>query len=163
MSCMSGWNMKVGCLCRRRCSDNQCSSNDARFWLRACGMERIPWEYVHVPVLKAAQADMTCSECTAHAYLMPKSSNSNNSSIPGSFLTRAVCACGCRDLRRAGHLGEFVHVHLQNDACHISSDGGRVCRPLIICDKGVPRVKQEHIDKLKTGEWGFPDFLKAGK
>jgi hypothetical protein len=54
-------------------------------------------------------------------------------------------------------------VHLQNDACYISADGGRVCRPLIICDKGVPRVKQEHIDKLKRGEWGFPDFLKAGE
>ncbi len=51
-------------------------------------------------------------------------------------------------------------MHLQLDACYISSDGGRVCRPLIICDRGVPRVKQEHIDKLKAGEWGFNDFLR---
>jgi hypothetical protein len=40
---------------------------------------------------------------------------------------------------------------LQNDACYVSCDGGRVCRPLIICDAGVPRVRQEHIDKLKRG------------
>jgi hypothetical protein len=40
-----------------------------------------------------------------------------------------------RELRRRGLLHEFVHVHLQNDACYISCDGGRVCRPLIICDR----------------------------
>jgi DNA-directed RNA polymerase III subunit RPC2 len=56
-----------------------------------------------------------------------------------------------------------VHIHLLNDACYISADGGRVCRPLIICDSGVPRVRDEHINKLKTGEWGFQDFLRAGE
>jgi len=40
-----------------------------------------------------------------------------------------------RDLRRGGHMGEFVHVHLAADSCYISCDGGRVCRPVIICDK----------------------------
>ena len=68
----------------------------------------------------------------------------------------------CRDLRRGGHLGEFVNVHLQNDACYISADGGRVCRPLIICDNGVPRITSQHIAKLKAGEWDFQDFLRAG-
>jgi hypothetical protein len=50
----------------------------------------------------------------------------------------------------------------QSDACYISSDGGRVCRPLIICDAGVPRVRAEHIERLKAGEWGFQDFLARG-
>ena len=68
-----------------------------------------------------------------------------------------------RDLRRAGHMGAFVPLHLAGDACHISCDGGRVCRPLIICDRGVPRVTNEHIGKLKAGEWGFEDFLKRGE
>ena len=27
-----------------------------------------------------------------------------------------------------------------------------MCRPLIICDRGVPRVKQEHIAMVKKGE-----------
>jgi hypothetical protein len=44
-----------------------------------------------------------------------------------------------------------------------SCDGGRVCRPLIICDNGVPRVTTDHINKLKAGEWGFSDFLKRGE
>lgn len=68
-----------------------------------------------------------------------------------------------RDLRRAGRLGEFVHAHLQNDAAHVSCDGGRVCRPLIICDAGVPRVTDAHIARLKAGEWGFQDFLARGE
>lgn len=68
-----------------------------------------------------------------------------------------------RELRRVGRLGEFVHVHAQADAVHVSCDGGRVCRPLIICDRGVPRVRDEHIDRLKSGEWGFQDFLSRGE
>ncbi|MEW5318770.1 MAG: hypothetical protein WDW38_009963 [Sanguina aurantia] len=67
-----------------------------------------------------------------------------------------------RDMRRRGLLGEFVHVHLGADACYISCDGGRVCRPLIICDNGVPRVKQGHITLLRSGAWTFPDFLRHG-
>lgn len=55
-------------------------------------------------------------------------------------------------MRRKGFVNEFVNVHVQGEAVYVSCDGGRVCRPLIICDKGVPRVKQEHITKLKTRE-----------
>ncbi|KAG1669071.1 hypothetical protein FOA52_003989 [Chlamydomonas sp. UWO 241] len=67
-----------------------------------------------------------------------------------------------RDMRRKGYLSEFVNQHLAADALYISCDGGRVCRPLIICDQGVPRVKQEHIEKIRAGEWGFNDFLRRG-
>ena len=44
--------------------------------------------------------------------------------------------------------------------CNLASC--RVCRPLIICDKGVPRVTAHHISKLKDGEWGFNHFLHHG-
>jgi DNA-directed RNA polymerase beta subunit len=50
----------------------------------------------------------------------------------------------------------------KGDAAHVSCDGGRVCRPLIICDDGAPRVTDAHISKLKAGEWGFQDFLAQG-
>ncbi len=39
---------------------------------------------------------------------------------------------------------------------------GRVCRPLIICDQGMPRVTANHIAKLKNGEWSFNHFLHHG-
>ena len=51
-----------------------------------------------------------------------------------------------RGMRRCGSLGDFVSVYLLQDSCYIASDGGRVCRPLIICDAGVPRVTQDHLD-----------------
>jgi DNA-directed RNA polymerase III subunit RPC2 len=50
-----------------------------------------------------------------------------------------------REMRRRGRVGEFVSVYMQHDTVQIASDGGRVCRPLIICDAGVPRVRQEHL------------------
>lgn len=33
---------------------------------------------------------------------------------------------------------------------YIASDGGRVCRPLVIADKGVSRVKEHHMKELKV-------------
>lgn len=44
----------------------------------------------------------------------------------------------------------------------IASDGGRVCRPLIICDRGVPRVRDEHLGALREGRWTFNSFLQHG-
>lgn len=67
-----------------------------------------------------------------------------------------------RLLRRSGKLGEFVSVYMQHDSVQIASDGGRVCRPLIICDQGRPRVAAEHLRKLREGVWTFNHFLKHG-
>ncbi|GMH45532.1 hypothetical protein BSKO_13489 [Bryopsis sp. KO-2023] len=67
-----------------------------------------------------------------------------------------------RELRRRGRIGEFVNISLVQDRILISSDGGRVCRPLIICDKGVPRVKQKHLDALKDSQMDFPAFVREG-
>ena len=44
----------------------------------------------------------------------------------------------------------------------IASDSGRVCRPLIICDGGVPRVRGAHLAALKEGRMDFVAFLRAG-
>lgn len=34
---------------------------------------------------------------------------------------------------------------------YIASDGGRVCRPLVIADKGISRIKQHHMKELVVG------------
>lgn len=67
-----------------------------------------------------------------------------------------------RKLRRCGKIGEFISISSQHDTVQIASDGGRVCRPLIICDGGIPRVKASHVQKIKAGKWTFNDFLKNG-
>lgn len=69
-----------------------------------------------------------------------------------------------RALRRRRLIHEFVSVyeHSEQKSVHISTDGGRVCRPLIIVEKGRPLVQQQHIDDLGRGFLSFHDFLKKG-
>lgn len=67
-----------------------------------------------------------------------------------------------RALRRLGRLGEFVSVYCMDNRVFIASDGGRVCRPVIVCDRGVPRVATDHIRLLKAGKMTFTDFLRQG-
>lgn len=44
-----------------------------------------------------------------------------------------------RQMRRKGIIGEFVSVYLNvvQKAVYIATDGGRVCRPLLIVQNGV--------------------------
>ncbi|KAJ8750417.1 hypothetical protein K2173_015556 [Erythroxylum novogranatense] len=73
-----------------------------------------------------------------------------------------------RKLRRTGKIWEFVSVFVnekQEDFMvlfYIASDGGRVCRPLVIADKGVSRIKEQHMIELRDGARTFDDFLQEG-
>ncbi|KAK9824521.1 hypothetical protein WJX72_011068 [[Myrmecia] bisecta] len=67
-----------------------------------------------------------------------------------------------RMLRRKGCVGEFVSIYIQQECLYIAADGGRVCRPLIICDEGQPRVTEDHLQQLRSGKWGFSHFLRQG-
>ncbi|RDX90000.1 DNA-directed RNA polymerase III subunit 2, partial [Mucuna pruriens] len=73
-------------------------------------------------------------------------------------------ATAIRKLRRAGKVGEFLSVYV-NETQHcvyLASDGGRVCRPLVIADKGISRVKHHHMKELMDGVRTFDDFLRDG-
>ena len=59
-------------------------------------------------------------------------------------------------------MGEFVSVHTQPGRVTIASDGGRVCRPLLICEDGEARVTREQLRELKAGRLTFRDFLRSG-
>ncbi|KAF3652290.1 DNA-directed RNA polymerase III subunit RPC2 [Capsicum annuum] len=69
-----------------------------------------------------------------------------------------------RKLRRAGKIGEFVSIFVnkKQHCVYIASDGGRVCRPLVIADKGVSRIKELHMKELRDGVCDFNSFLKDG-
>ncbi|XP_031376042.1 DNA-directed RNA polymerase III subunit 2 isoform X1 [Punica granatum] len=73
-------------------------------------------------------------------------------------------ASALRKLRRAGKVGEFVSVFVnEKQRCvYIASDGGRVCRPLVIADKGISRIKAHHMKELADGVRTFNDFLRDG-
>ncbi|MFH0711023.1 MAG: DNA-directed RNA polymerase subunit B, partial [Candidatus Aenigmatarchaeota archaeon] len=69
-----------------------------------------------------------------------------------------------REKRRNGLISSQVNVvyykHL--DEIKVLSDNGRTRRPTIIVKNGEPRLKQEHVDKLKKGELTWDDLIKTG-
>ncbi|THH28177.1 hypothetical protein EUX98_g6005 [Antrodiella citrinella] len=87
-----------------------------------------------------------------------------NGTIIGLTRYPARFVTSFRTLRRAGRFSEFVSVYINHHhrAVHIASDGGRICRPMIIVEGGQPRVTQNHITQLKKGDFTFDDFLHKG-
>eukprot|EP00744_Colponema_vietnamica_P010506 GILI01014846.1.p1 GENE.GILI01014846.1~~GILI01014846.1.p1 ORF type:complete len:800 (+),score=237.77 GILI01014846.1:333-2402(+) len=69
-----------------------------------------------------------------------------------------------RLLRRRGFIGEFVSVyeHDAHRAIYISSDGGRLCRPLIIVEQGRPKLEQRHVTELVRNLRTWDDFIREG-
>lgn len=68
-------------------------------------------------------------------------------------------------MRRTGYISGYVSIypsHLHR-CVYISSDGGRLCRPYIIVQGGVPLVTDRHITELEKGIRSFEDFLHDGK
>ena len=70
-----------------------------------------------------------------------------------------------RTLRRQGLLNPFVGVSVNDPQriINISSDGGRICRPLIVLDQnGRPFLSDKHIQEVKDGLRTFDDCLRDG-
>ncbi|XP_015178879.1 PREDICTED: DNA-directed RNA polymerase III subunit RPC2 isoform X2 [Polistes dominula] len=69
-----------------------------------------------------------------------------------------------RFLRRRGQVNNFVSIYTQRQhrCIHISSDGGRLCRPYIIVKNGQPLVTSNHIQLLERKVMRFEDFLVKG-
>jgi DNA-directed RNA polymerase subunit B len=71
-----------------------------------------------------------------------------------------------RDMRRRGEISTEVNIacfsktHGERDEIYINCDEGRVRRPLIIVENGVPKLQPEHIEKLFSGEWSWEDLVK---
>jgi len=69
-----------------------------------------------------------------------------------------------RRLRRAGRVSAFVSIYINHHhrTVNIASDGGRICRPMIIVDNGKSSVTEHHTELLKHGTLEFDDFLRKG-
>lgn len=56
-----------------------------------------------------------------------------------------------------------MYVNEAHHTVHIATDGGRVCRPVIICDRsGKPALTSRHIADLAAGLRDFSSFLREG-
>lgn len=87
-----------------------------------------------------------------------------NGTLIGSIRFPTKFVTQFRHLRRTGKVSEFISIYSNSHqmAVHIATDGGRICRPLIIVSDGQSRVKDTHLRQLLDGELDFDDFLKLG-
>ncbi len=56
----------------------------------------------------------------------------------------------------------YSKLYGQREEIYVNCDEGRVLRPLIIVEKGEPKLKPEHIEKIRNGEWTWDDLIKNG-
>jgi DNA-directed RNA polymerase III subunit RPC2 len=70
-----------------------------------------------------------------------------NGTIVGLTRTPTHFVSNFRKLRRAGRVSEFVSVYINHHyrTVHIASDGGRICRPMIIVENQRSKVTEDHI------------------
>ncbi|KAF2755609.1 beta and beta-prime subunits of DNA dependent RNA-polymerase [Pseudovirgaria hyperparasitica] len=71
---------------------------------------------------------------------------------------------GFRRFRRMGRISEFVSIHINHhhNGVHIATDEGRICRPLIIVERGHSKVTVRYLKALRKGTMDFDDFLSRG-
>jgi DNA-directed RNA polymerase subunit B len=71
-----------------------------------------------------------------------------------------------RERRRRGEISTevniayFSKIHGERDEFYVNCDEGRVRRPLIIVEDGMPKLQPEHIERLASGEWSWEDLVK---
>ena len=69
-----------------------------------------------------------------------------------------------RRLRRTGRVSEFISIFINHHhgAVHIATDEGRICRPLIIVERGKSKVTVRSLKSLRNGKLDFDGFLSHG-
>lgn len=73
-----------------------------------------------------------------------------------------------RDMRRRGEISTEVNMAYfskaqgEREEVYVNCDEGRVRRPLIIVENGAPKLQQEYVEKITSGEWSWEDLVKSG-
>ncbi|ABL77696.1 DNA-directed RNA polymerase subunit B [Thermofilum pendens] len=79
-----------------------------------------------------------------------------------------------RKLRREGRISHEVNVAFYSheytvggvkgriEEVYVNCDAGRIRRPLIVVENGEPRLKHEHVELLRKGEWTWSDLIENG-
>ncbi len=75
-----------------------------------------------------------------------------------------------RDMRRRGEISPEVNVVFYREdyggdlhqEVYVNCDEGRVRRPLIVVEDGVPRLTPQHISKLRSGDLRWGELVKTG-
>jgi DNA-directed RNA polymerase subunit B len=71
-----------------------------------------------------------------------------------------------RERRRRGEISTEVNIAYfskiqgKRDEVYVNCDEGRVRRPLITVENGVPKLQPEPMEKISSGEWSWEDLVK---
>ncbi len=65
-----------------------------------------------------------------------------------------------REISTEVNVAYFSKIHGEREEVCINCDEGRVRRPLVIVEKDIPRLQEEHIEKIRSGEWTWEDLVK---
>jgi DNA-directed RNA polymerase subunit B len=89
--------------------------------------------------------------------------------LVGYSLTPEELAAEIRMKRRTGEISTEINVAyftkelgIEKEEIYVNCDEGRVRRPLIIVENGIPKLTREHVEKIRAGEWSWEDLVKNG-
>jgi DNA-directed RNA polymerase subunit B len=90
-----------------------------------------------------------------------------NGSLVGYHPQPSELVFELRTKRRRNEVPSEINVaHFKvlggREEIYINCDEGRVRRPLVIVENGVPKLQLEHLDKIRSGEWSWEDLVKNG-
>ena len=87
-----------------------------------------------------------------------------NGGIVGIILDHIKLITSFRTLRRQGVFSGYISIYLdrKQKGIYISSDGGRLCRPYIVCEDGKPLLTTEDMEDLKAGLICYNDLVDDG-
>lgn len=117
-------------------------------------------------------ARIVCDQVQGISYLSGQEINSSevhqvflNGVMRGITKNHKALVRELRKLRRSGRISSFVSIYVQKQhrCVHISSDGGRVCRPCIIVENEQPKLQKKHMRLFEQNLLEFEDFLDMGK
>ncbi|MCA6213140.1 DNA-directed RNA polymerase subunit B [Thermococcus bergensis] len=87
-----------------------------------------------------------------------------NGVLIGTYKDGIALVNKIRGDRRAGRISDVINVAYYEDVkeVYINSDDGRVRRPLIIVENGVPKLTREHVEAIKKGALKWSDLVRMG-
>lgn len=89
-----------------------------------------------------------------------------NGRLIGYVESGAELARTIRRLRRQGRIHHEINVahYLDGeiDEVYINCDAGRLRRPLLVVENGELKLKPEHIELIRKGEWRWSDLIEYG-
>ncbi len=117
-------------------------------------VEKLLYSLGVIPVLKARKEGIKGAE----VYL--------NSRLIGIHPEPDKLVETIRKLRRSGKISHEINVARFKteylDEVRVNCDGGRLRRPVLVIENGELKLKPEHIEKLKKGEWTWSDLVNNG-